>query len=58
MQKEIDANNRRGIVWFEDERVAEWKAEGGQKAHMQFAGREVKYEEAFSGALRGTEEAS
>ena len=52
VKKDLEANYRRGIVWYKDDRMAEWKAEGDEKPDMKFLGPGVRYEEAYRKHMR------
>ena len=47
IKKDIDTNYKRGIVWWKDERVAEWKQD-----HMELMGAAAAYTEAFQAMLK------
>ena len=46
VKKDIETNNR-GVVWYKDERVAEWKAEKGQEGNMKLVGAMLPHEAAY-----------
>ena len=50
MKKGIDANYKRGVVWWRDSRVAEWN-EGEQR--MVLKGAAVQYQVAFDKLMTG-----
>ena len=47
VKKKIETN-RRGVVWFKDERVAEWKVESGGAGKMKLMGEMLRLEDAFN----------
>ena len=47
IKKDIDTNYKRGIVWWKDERVAEWNGD-----HMQLLGAAAGYLETFQAMLQ------
>ena len=47
VKKKIETN-RRGVVWFKDDRVAEWKVENGCAGKMKLMGEMLQLEDAFN----------